>query len=519
MPYLYGFNINSIQSYIFQTGKLKEIIGASELVEQACKQQFEEVLGKDHFHPDQLLQSAAGRVRYLFEDEALCRKVVKKMPLEMAKRLPGASCSQALVEIKGEFQYCDLWTLEKRLDTQKNKPSAPHNPGWMITDRSPRTGGPLFQVSRSSGEEERLDLGQWTKIKASQQKGSLFSKIIPDASIDEDAFGTEFENLLPGTGDQKKGWLAVVHADGNNLGNLIQQLSLRFNHKHTDRLGEFLRTFSVRLDEATQNAVRQAFEKVVRPVYEQEVKDDGSAYLPLRPIILGGDDLTLIIRGDLALDFTSAYLRNFEDQTKLLFGPLATEFDLEELHNGMTACAGISFVKFNYPFHYAVDLSESLCKYAKATSKKLDQAGVPSCLSFHRVQSSFVGDYQELIDGPLSVPEHQIQFNYGPYFLDEITGYGTIKQLNAWVKYIRRKEAPKGNLREWLTELKINPGSADQLLERIIQLNPEYSQRLGLHDAFPASRKIKNKENIEIEAKFTHIFDLINMGSIHNSES
>ena len=45
--YLYGFTIHSIQDYIFQTNKLKEIAGASELVEQICTTMFAKMICKD----------------------------------------------------------------------------------------------------------------------------------------------------------------------------------------------------------------------------------------------------------------------------------------------------------------------------------------------------------------------------------------------------------------------------------------------------------------------------------------
>ena len=38
--YLYGASVQGIQDFIFQTNKLKEIVGASELVESICTDFF-----------------------------------------------------------------------------------------------------------------------------------------------------------------------------------------------------------------------------------------------------------------------------------------------------------------------------------------------------------------------------------------------------------------------------------------------------------------------------------------------
>lgn len=43
--YLYGASIQGIQSFIFQTDRLKDIVGASELVEQACTDMFYKPVG------------------------------------------------------------------------------------------------------------------------------------------------------------------------------------------------------------------------------------------------------------------------------------------------------------------------------------------------------------------------------------------------------------------------------------------------------------------------------------------
>ncbi len=512
MPYLYGFNINSIQSYIFQTGKLKEIIGGSELVDYICKDGFQKMLG-DRFSKEKLVQSAAGRVRYLFDNKNDLQDFVRDLPIKISKQLPGVSFSQAAVELASEMTYNDWSKLEKRLEIQKNIPTTPHNPGLMIAERSQRTGGALYKTV--SGEE--VDEAQFAKIKASTSDNTLFDKFIENASDQKDAFAKEFEDLL--SPDQQSGWLAVVHADGNSLGKLIQQLILELSKNKPDQLTAFLRAFSETLDQATCNAVKIAFEQVVSPVYEQEQKKEKTflnekAFFPLRPIILGGDDLTLIIRGSLAMEFTSNYLKRFEEQTKLLFSPLAQKYGLEDLHQGLSACAGISYIKYNYPLHYATDLSESLCKHAKAEAKKLNDIQVPTCLAFHKVQSSFVENYEDLIDGELSIPKENRQFNYGPYFLQKFEGYDTIDQLNYWVKQIKRKDAPRSNLREWLTELKINSGSAAQLMTRIRQVSHKYEQRLPLHEPFPIERTQKDKKGEEVKKSYTPIFDIITLSSI-----
>ena len=59
--YLYGANVKAVQQFIFQTNKLKEIIGASELVEQICTNLFEKQV--EEFKADNRIIAAAGIIK------------------------------------------------------------------------------------------------------------------------------------------------------------------------------------------------------------------------------------------------------------------------------------------------------------------------------------------------------------------------------------------------------------------------------------------------------------------------
>jgi hypothetical protein len=366
-----------------------------------------------------------------------------------------------------------------------------------------RTGGPAVKIEKINGEENYLDRKQLAKLKKQKDRNSLFEKILGgNHGYPEEAFALEPEYLLA---DNDRGWIAIVHADGNSLGQTIQKITAKVAKEHlgTDRLQKMLKTFSENLDRATRQSAQDAFNAIVRPVYEKE-NIKGKAKLPLRPVILGGDDLTLIIRGELAIPFTQEFLRKFSHHTKNNFGELVANYNLKELQDGLSACAGIAFIKPSYPFHYGVDLSESLCTYAKANAKSVpNQIDVPSCLVFHRVQSAFVEDYQAIISKELTTKDG-VQLSFGPYYIDPQPGRSTVKQLLRQVHAVQEAEAPKAPIREWLTTLATNRQKANQLMERIIQLNRSYVGRLDLENA------LKNKEG-DTE---THLHDVIMLDSI-----
>ena len=87
--YLYGASVQGIQSYIFQTNKLREIVGASELVERVCTELFQDQFEPGQFKEENLVTAAAGNVKYIFDDFEECSKIVLKFPKTVMESAPG----------------------------------------------------------------------------------------------------------------------------------------------------------------------------------------------------------------------------------------------------------------------------------------------------------------------------------------------------------------------------------------------------------------------------------------------
>lgn len=497
--FLYGSNVLRIQSLIFETGKLKEIIGASELVEQICTDRFLDLIGSGYREAN-LILGAAGKIIYIFDDRGACEKVVRHFHKNICADAPGIQLVQAVVEVEGEFSVGHLRELERRLDIQRNRAVAPSGLALMISERSRRTGG-----AGVWHDGEIMDRKQQVKhILTRSNRESLFNKMLGDNhSFPASAFPRgDMSELVK---DEKSGWLAVVHADGNGLGKMIQKIGTEVSKHHPGKLHHILKAFSSALDAATRAAAREAFELVVQPVYEKEKK-----VIPLRPVLLGGDDITIVIRGDLAVPFTSIFLERFGLYTQLKLISLSKEYRLPILAEGLSACAGIAFIKSKFPFHYGVSLADSLCHYAKKTAKSISAASAPSCLAFHRVQSSFVENYDRIIEQELTagVDDAKVHFNYGPYFVKAQPGFSTIADLQNRVKAVNKADAPKAGLRNWLVELHGNHAGADQLMERIRRLHPKYISRLQL------DVPIKERQTPHKLERVTPIYDILALSAI-----
>lgn len=455
--FLYGAAVQGIQNFIFRTNTLKEIIGASELVEDICTNLFAEQLGKsleDLKNDDNVIVNAAGNIKYIFEKEEECRGVFKEFPKKVLLAAPGITISQAVVTMEDGDEISDkIKELESKLRCKRNQPLQSMEIGLMGIQRSRQTGLPE-RWHNGLKENQYCDEGTYRKLMAGKSR-RLWEKATGKAEDSKDIS----DNVSYFTGNND--WIAVIHADGNGLGNVVKKIG------ENAGLNTDYHEFSFQLDKSTCDAAKVAFEKVLENCSKGEDKP-----IPFRPVVLGGDDLTVIIRGDLAIDFTKEYLRAFESNTKENFGGLAKKYSI--LGNGLTACAGVAFIKSSFPYYYGYNLAEELCSEAKKASKREH-----SCLMFHKVQDSYVSSYEEIEKRELTTPDNY-SFKFGPYFLKDIEGAESFWCIDRLLDLVvklngRNGNALKSDIRQWLSAMMETGGSAKaaQLLRRLETVNPD----------------------------------------------
>jgi hypothetical protein len=267
-------------------------------------------------------------------------------------------------------------------------------------------------------------------------------------------------------GNSESSWIAVIHADGNNLGRIIRSVTQCAGAA----MQKVLSKFSDDVSGATLQAVQDAFSSVI----EEPNSGTAEGKYPVRPVVIGGDDITIICRSDLALSFTESFLSGFRKHTTFALEPLVKEYNLNILDQGLTACAGIAFVKDSYPFHYAVELATGLCDFAKKSAKKANSILTPSCLMFHKVHSSFVDDFEAIVKRELNA--NGVRFDYGPYYLADEgpEGAPTIRSLIENAESLNLSGSPRSGLRQWLTSLHRSRRLADQDMERLKVVHPEF---------------------------------------------
>ncbi|GAB6975107.1 Cas10/Cmr2 second palm domain-containing protein [Prevotella falsenii] len=487
--YLYGASVQGIQQFIFQTNELKDIVGASELVEHICTQLFKETVG-DKWNDDNCIISAAGNVKYIFDDKADCEKVVLNFPKEVMTQAPGITISQAVVEIENDFMQA-VNELDKKLHAQRNKVAKSITTGRLGLKRSPQTGLPV--VKEEDGE--LLDASSVAKKSYNRTKALCeknFGEAVKSNSISHDV------SMMTGKND----WIAVIHADGNGLGKVVRKIGSNQDD---------FKQFSHELDKATRAAANDAF---------RAIKPEGGwkGIIPIRPIVLGGDDMTVIIRGDLAIAYVTEFMKQFELHTgEGEMKRILEKADMPQL----TACAGVAFIKSSYPFYYGYQLAEQLCEAAKKDAKAHNEQLAPSCLMFHKVQDSFVMKYEEIVERELEIVYRETEedaknnrknsFCFGPYYLNDKQlpeGYYTIDELNTISKEITGEETEgiRTGIRRWLTLMHEDEGKAEQRLKRLKTLNEskhKLIEKLTYHRTVDGKEKQKTFPAYDILAYHT----------------
>ena len=410
--YLYGASVQGIQGFIFETNKLQEIVGGSEIVKSVADEFL--ILSKYKEGDKNILINTAGNIKAIFDNREDCQQVVLEFAKIIQQKAYGISISQAVIEFDGEaVDYIDK--LEKNLKIQRNRPSIPLDMSINLMKLNPKTAKPLVNKDNDIATKQKL----YANMKFYQDNPSI----------------TEFKDFS--YMKNSKGKIAVIHIDGNGLGKLIPKLK--------DKLS----AFSIELDKATKKAVKDA----------KDAKDDS---MFIREVIVGGDDVTVICNANDALKFTKNFLQNFEDNTKKIE-------ELDGIQDKLTACAGIAYCNEKYPFHYAVDLAEALCGVAKTHSNREH-----SSLIFHNIQSSNYQSWDKFVKDELTIrnDNNSIRLDFGAYYLQK-ENEATIESLINTVEAYRCDGSPISRLRNWLSELYKSDKNAQNLLNRINQIVKE----------------------------------------------
>lgn len=409
-----------IQPYIFGSNRLRENIGASYLVAQATdewvkwalRQRFGENVYIPSTQPEkqierdnldaELVYTGGGNAVILFKDRDCAVKFTKTLSKKVLREAPGL---KIVVAHSQPFEWGNslstvIDSLLKELERKKREynPSVPLlglgvtanclSTGLVAVKTSDRYSVPTsYPVSREIVEKLRaVDPNPKHGEPANTQlRETIFAKLkLGDYRVPYDV-----DDL--GRTEGSSSYMAIVHADGNGMGDRFKEYG---KNKRDREYITAMRELSGAIDKAGINALQKVADKVIQLAkgnLQEEfaiTQRDGKKYLPFRPIVYGGDDVTFVCDGRLGLSLAALYLKAFEAQK-------------ENIPDGkdLTACAGIAIVKTHYPFARAYQLSEALCSNAKKfmrDEKERLRISDFSAMDWHIAASGLLGSISDI---------------------------------------------------------------------------------------------------------------------------
>ena len=462
------FEAKSIQAWLFASGRLRDIVGGSELLENLTGPLLDDALRalglveNDTIH---FSRRAGGSLYAFATDGERLSDFLALWSLVVQQHAPGLAFDSALGSGNTPQEAFEDARNGLRADNGRALPQRPAAPPPV--ERSPRTG--LAAVQRDKGEP--VDTGTLARRRhAAPDRSRLMDRIKPEGSVltwrhwplDLE---TGTERGFPFLGDDRT--VALVHADGNGLGQLLMH-ALDAATTQPERFIEIFRALSDGIGEANSRAVQAAVRDVLLPAAESA----GTTMLPARPIVVGGDDVTVLVRADLALTFARRFQSAFEQTTQQTMEQLS-DLGVQGLPGHLTAGAGVVFMKASQPFYMAAELVESLTRTAKQHARTAASTlPSPAAIAFHHVSSALLDEHDATIQRELShtVGEETWVHTLEAYGSGSGNALPALDDLLALQELLQNERLARGPSRQLLGLIGLDPAQAGQRYRRWRQL-------------------------------------------------
>ena len=450
---------NSNQPFIFASPRLREQIGASfeiTLLSRWVEEEAKCLLKAEDLPNTFWVSDSSGKVIVRFAGyddapESHARALIREVTLRALTDAPGLDVMGVFIATgTGEVQPKDLERLDREFSAYSlnRRPALARFPQFPFLERGSESALPASaslgalefsqeslqaynfdessplslpsRVKRAFASTSRKQQVDDVKERLARQGKKLKQEPPLDPTKLAAAFqdGEEFENVK-----NMLSSVGVVHIDGNGVGTIMRDLGCA--HRTVQKVGvsttsdeetteesKSLQSFIMEVNRRLDNVVKDA---IALSWYDvQELTPD--TVVPIVPVLVGGDDVTVYTDGRYAIPFAEAYIHHYERLTKdddllsvlaIVAGgkkadaPERDHFEIDDYiiqkPGPLTASAGVAIVGRNFPFHIAYDLAEELVSRGKKLGKK--PGTVPcSTINFHVLRDATVLDPDDTLD-------------------------------------------------------------------------------------------------------------------------
>jgi hypothetical protein len=364
-----------IKEYVFATGRLAEIRGASALLEELNLERTREVVRSACSATDIVYNNGGSALveAPTTDDE----RIITAVKALYRKETWAASISGASLPYDPQGRYGEQ-VREVAIKLRRAKDEKPREahvtvaPWLHICDACGQ-----YPASHVDGEQLICTACQLKRQEGGPQRSIFWTGFLRKA---ERIGGNPWQdNQLPrdldeiGAVSSPPGYIGFLYADGNSMGKVLEKLD-----KRDDYAG-----FAQTVDHLTRDVVHQALLRYAQP---RTVK--GREIAPFEILLMGGDDLMVVTTADLAVNVALDIVRQYEERAP------------SETGHGLTLSLGLVLARAHFPIYAMHDLAADLLKSAKRVT---DDAGKPcSALDFAVVTAAGSRDLQWLRDEALT---------------------------------------------------------------------------------------------------------------------
>ncbi len=434
---LVSFDTDRIKEYIFATNKLKEIRGASAILDELNRRDMVEK--SQNFNAKKIYANGGSGMFTVPETSA--EALIQAVEQEYHLKTRTGSITSAVTDLPDNFTNQDdikpyLRTLGYRLRLKKdgktlNQPLVTHpflrtcdSCGEQYANQSVTE--PEFELlcgscknKRDKNNEIRADIEDFI---SGNSKEDVEYKLWPRLLYDLKGAGyqiagktrpEDFNNL--GEMSKPTNYMGLIYADGDSMGRELDQLS---------NLDE-VKQFSQMVDDAIYQAVREAI--------CEYLPSDKEKYFPFDILILGGDDLVMVTTAHKAIEVSIQIAEKFSELTST------------DLGRPLKLSVGVAIAHTTFPFSSLLTLAEQALKFAKMEATKRKRRGQEEAkeglINFIVESNSNSLDFDAYYSETLSNEDQSLYRTLRPYSLTDL------RYIVENIRYLKGENFPRGKLK------------------------------------------------------------------------
>lgn len=369
--FLFVAESDKIQDLLFRSSRLQEVVGGSQLLTVFCEKRIKELAPR--FGGETKI-SSAGSFRILFDSEQEAREFGKYLSELYRRELGGTISVTDPIEVTNEKMAIENAQISLRKVKHSGKlPSSTENIPYTAICASCGSGIARKYEKRYLDEKENYVCSICDKKAGArnQTKNDFLDEFLSNLQS-ESAQQFEFPNSADDVAKlERRRYVGYIIADVNNMGAIFSAC------EDFEKMGT--------LSTALNRVLNKSLAEPTKDILEKRKNEEIPGFIPVLPLILGGDDVFALIPAQWALDFALQFSKDFENR-------MNRELREIGIQDHSTISVAVVICKGKLPYSIAHGIGEKLLKKAKKRAKTENLS--TSTISFRVVTNNDIFERQ-----------------------------------------------------------------------------------------------------------------------------